>query len=68
MFRYAHHGHCIRLMTPFAATSYRKKSFSFVAPRIFIRLPTDITASNSVIEFKSKLFRLDFFDLDRLYK
>ena len=36
IFKYSHHGHVIRLLTPCANTRYFvKDSFSFAAPRIY---------------------------------
>ena len=72
MFMYTHHGHTVKLMTPFANSRYGKRSFSFVAPRIYNRLPTKITMSDNLKDFKSQLktylFTLSSTETEKLYK
>ena len=70
MFRYVHHGHTLKLITPPARTRYGERSFSVAAPRLYNNLPTYITSSDSVTDFKNKLktflFTISHSDLNKL--
>ena len=72
MFKYSHHGHVLKLMTPFAFSRYGSRSFSYVAPRIYNRLPTIVTTSENLKDFKTKLktylFKLSTNELQKLYQ
>ena len=72
MFRYTHYGHSIKLITPFAQTKYGQRSFSYIAPRIFNRLPSNITATHNLKDFKCSLktylFNLSITELEKLYR
>ena len=70
LFRYAHHGHLLKLMVPEVNTKYGHKSFSVIGPRLFNRLPTSVTCSENVDIFKTVLktylFDLSLTDIKRL--
>ena len=72
MFRYTHYGYSIKLTTAFAQTQYGQRSFSYIAPRIFNRLPSSITSKHDLKDFKCSLktylFNLPVTDLEKLYR
>ena len=70
MLKVAHHGHVIRLITPYANTRFGKRSLSFDATRIYKKLPTNITEQENLEGFKIKaktyLFKLLSVELEYL--
>ena len=70
MFQYAHHGHAMKLIVPHYNSSYGRRSFSYIGPKIFNNLPTNITSSDSVEIFKSNLkthlFRISESDFESM--
>ena len=64
MFRYSHHGHALKLITPSVRSRYGKRSFSYVGPKIYNNLPTYITSSENTKQFKVLLKTLS--ELPRL--
>ena len=56
MFKYAHHGHTVRLIVPYRSTKgFGDRSFSVVGPRVFNALPDSVKQCYSVEAFKSAL-------------
>ena len=71
LFRYTFHGNTPKLMVPqYNLTSYGKRAFSCIGPRLMNRLPQEIVNATSVMIFKSKLktflFTLSEYDLQEL--
>jgi endonuclease/exonuclease/phosphatase (EEP) superfamily protein YafD len=70
MFKYCHHGHKPMLIVPAFNTQYGRRSFSVTGPRLFNRLPTDVTSATNVDLFKGAmktfLFKTSLYDVDRL--
>ena len=70
LFRYAHHGHTLKLMVPQVNSSFGQKSFSVIGPRLFNKLPVSITSSINVDVFKKALktylFNLSLNDLNKI--
>jgi len=70
MFKYCHHGHKPMLIVPAFNTQYGRRSFSVTGPRLFNRLPTDVTSATNVDLFKGAmktfLFKSSLYDVDRL--
>ena len=70
MFKYCHHGHKPMLIVPAFNTLYGRRSFSVTGPRLFNRLPTDVTSATNVdlfkVAMKTFLFRSSIYDIDRL--
>jgi hypothetical protein len=55
LFRYAHHGHVLKLLVPQVNTKYGLRSFSVIGPKLFNNLPESVTCSENVDIFKSVL-------------
>ena len=56
MFKYAHHGHTVRLIVPYRTTKgFGDRSFSVVGPQVFNALPDSVKQCYSVEAFKSAL-------------
>ena len=72
MFRFCHHGHSVKLITPFSLTKYGSRSFSVIGPKIFNNLPLHVTSNISIEGFKCSLktflFNLTDEDLEKLYR
>ena len=72
MFRYSHHGQKPTLIVPSFNTQYGKRSFSVMGPRLFNKLPVNVTSADSVDVFKSSLktflFKLAPGEADNLFK
>jgi len=72
LFRYAHHGHVLKLIVPEVNTKYGHRSFSYIGPKLFNRLPESVTCSENVDVFKAVLktylFELSMVDVERLIK
>ena len=70
MFRYAHHGHTLKLIVPQFISASSRRSFSYIGPKIFNNLPTTLTSSDAVDIFKRNLktylFKLQDHELDKL--
>ena len=70
MFRYAHHGHTLKLIVPQFISASSRRSFSYIGPKIFNNLPTSLTSSDTVDIFKRNLktylFQLHDQELDKL--
>ena len=71
MFSYSHHGRRLKLIIPNFRSSYGKRSFSCAAPRIYNHLPTTVTTSKDIYQFKNSLktflFNLTDYELKKLY-
>ena len=50
----------MRLVLPQPRTDYVSKSFSYSGAALWNSLPTDITVSKTLIEFKTKLCNFSF--------
>ena len=72
MFKYAHHGHSLKLIVPSCNSKFGDRSFSVVAPKIYNRLPVTITSAQSLESFKAflktYLFKLSPDELEKLYR
>ena len=72
LFRYAHHGHTLKLLVPDINTKYGHRSFSVIGPRLFNKLPASVTCAENVDIFKATLktylFELSLVDIERLTK
>ena len=69
LFRYSHHGHSLKLMTPnFRLEKYGRRSFSSIGPRFYNALPDNVKSCSSVKVFKSLLktflFGLTDYDIE----
>ena len=71
MFRYAHHGHSVKLIVPFATSSAGQRAFSVVGPKIFNNLPVNISSIETTENFKTALktylFTLPSHEVEKLY-
>ena len=71
MFRYAHHGHNVKLIVPYTSSSAGQRAFSVVGPRIFNNLPVNVssieTTDNFKVALKTYLFTLSPHDVEKLY-
>ena len=64
LFRYAHHGHVLRLLVPQVNSKYGLRSFSVIGPKLFNKLPESVKCSENVDIFKSVL-KTFLFDLSQ---
>jgi exonuclease III len=55
LFRYAHHGHVLKLTVPEFNTRYGQRSFSVIGPKLLNNLPIAVTSSVNVDVFKVAL-------------
>jgi len=55
LFRYAHHGHVLKLTVPEVNTRYGQRSFSVIGPKLLNNLPIAVTSSINVDVFKTAL-------------
>ena len=71
LFQYAHHGHTLKLMVPYASSTAGLRSFSYVGPKIYNNLPDSVKTCVSTEMFKSALktylFTLSSEDVVKLY-
>ena len=67
---YLPHGHTLKLQVPKSDSTYGKRSFSSVGPRIWNKLPPKVTENYNIIRFKSDLktflFNLSKYDIENL--
>ena len=67
---YKPHGHSLKLMVPEANSKLGTRSFSNIGPRIYNKLPSSVTESENIAQFKNSLktylFNMSLTDLDRL--
>ena len=71
MFRYAYHGHNVKLIVPYTSSLAGQRAFSVVGPRIFNNLPVNVssieTTDNFKVALKTYLFTLSPHDVEKLY-
>lgn len=72
MFKYAHHGHTVKLIVPQFNGKYGSRSFSVIGPRVLNNLPEYVISAFNITTFKSKLktylFTLNECELNKLYR
>ena len=70
LFRYAHHGHTLKLIVPEVNSKFGYRSFSVIGPKLLNRLPKEVTCSSNVNAFKAvlktHLFNLNADDIRKL--
>ena len=52
MFRYSHHRHKLQLIIPYTTSTFGRRAFRVVGPKIFIKFPKDIRTIESTDHFK----------------
>lgn len=55
LFKYAHHGHSLKLIVPTYQSVYGNRSFSAIGPKLLNRLPRNITSATGIDSFKKLL-------------
>ena len=55
LIKYTPHGHSLQLVVPIAKTRYGRRSFGFIGPRLYNRLPDTVTKSENITVFKNSL-------------
>ena len=68
MFKYSHYGHTPKLIVPSVNSSFGRRSFSYIGPKIYNNLPLYISRAENVDSFKmllkTYLFNLSVQDLE----
>ena len=71
MFQYAHHGHTLKLIVPATTSKFGGRCFSVVAPKLYNKLPPEVSTSFSLELFKTQLktflFKMTSTELEKFF-
>ena len=71
LFRYAHHGHSLKLIVPNVSSASGLRAFSFAGPKIYNSLPDSVKMCYTDDMFKTALktflFNLTSDEVEKLY-